>query len=51
MMETNKLDDLNYQLILSSSSSVSTNTNDSSSCNNFSRHTVNLVTLANQFKC
>ena len=35
MTETDKLNDLNYQVVLSSSSSISTITNDSSFCNNF----------------
>ena len=35
MTETDKIYDLNYQVVLSSSSSVSTITNDSSFCNNF----------------
>ena len=35
MTETDKIYDLNYQVFLSSSSSVSTITNDSSFCNNF----------------
>ena len=35
MTETDKLNDLNYQVILSSSSLVSTIINDSSFCNNF----------------
>ena len=35
MTETGRIYDLNYQVVLSSSSSVSTITNDSSFCNNF----------------
>ena len=35
MTETDKLNDLNYQVVLSSSSSVSTITNDFSFCNDF----------------
>ena len=35
MTETDRIYDLNYQVVLSSSSSVSTITNDSSFCNNF----------------
>ena len=48
MTETDRIYDLNYQVVLSSSSSVSTITNDSSFCNNFlsshSRFSDNSVT-------